>query len=423
MYVYLILFVLLVILSILYMRRRPIIEGMTTPHRVLWCEYPEYSTNIDDYFKTLNDFIKRRNITRLIFRFQDPANFEMYAYPDDTESICSKPSNKYPNILDDTEEGQKQRDQCCFDNCGGDYGDTGVWCEMSSKTSGTCSGKCNKKLKCGQAEQLRGKFFEFMRSLNIELYLVPWIRDNIGFPNPPDTLDTITETEWNMLSNIERSIKWIEMANRYVSDKITGVVFEPEGSGFSTPDALQQFDNALRKYIKGYRPVDSTTFKLTATIYSFSNLPVYVHEIYPEMYNLTRNTDPIEVDATSDDTLLRKGNYTPKFPETAYTLCKKDKTPADCMLDKMKQFHKTFTERSENVFPMFSTEIAPSELAGISNPYNKQPTITGTTNTGTINAFSLWEWNDFNDFLNKIISEYKVGGVAIFQMNMISKDW
>jgi hypothetical protein len=93
------------------------------------------------------------------------------------------------------------------------------------------------------------------------------------------------------------------------------------------------------------------------------------------------------------------------------------------MLDKMKQFHKTFTERSENVFPMFSTEIAPSELAGISNPYNKQPTITGTNNTGTINAFSLWEWDDFNDFLNKIISEYKVGGVAIFQMNMISKDW
>jgi hypothetical protein len=243
-----ILILILIVISILLIKPSTI-EGMTVKHRVLWCEYPEYSNTIDDYFKTLNDFIKRRNITRLIFRVQDPANFEMYSFPSNTENICSTPSKKYPNILDNTKEGQKQRDQCCYDNCGGDYGDTGVWCEMTSSTSGVCSGKCNRKIKCGTSENLRGKFFDFMNSLNIELYVVPWIKDNIGYPSPPTTLDTyISQLDWNLLSNIERAVKWIQMANEYSRNKITGVLFEPEGSGYDTPDALQQFDASLHLF-------------------------------------------------------------------------------------------------------------------------------------------------------------------------------
>jgi hypothetical protein len=418
-----ILILILIVISILLIKPSTI-EGMTVKHRVLWCEYPEYSNTIDDYFKTLNDFIKRRNITRLIFRVQDPANFEMYSFPSNTENICSTPSKKYPNILDNTKEGQKQRDQCCYDNCGGDYGDTGVWCEMTSSTSGVCSGKCNRKIKCGTSENLRGKFFDFMNSLNIELYVVPWIKDNIGYPSPPTTLDTyISQLDWNLLSNIERAVKWIQMANEYSRNKITGVLFEPEGSGYDTPDALQQFDASLKKYITGYKTDNTTTFKLAATLYSFNNLPVYVHEIYPEMYNLTRGNNPIEIDATSDENIIRKGNYTPIFPETAYTICNRTTTPADCMINKMKQFKNEFPERQEDIYPMFSTEIAPPIIANIKNIYYKSPTITGTDNTGTINAFSLWEWSDFEAFLDKIISSYDVGGIAIFQMNMISNSW
>jgi len=411
----------LIIMYFVYIKENTI-EGMTVKHRVLWCEYPEYSGTMDEYFNVLNDFIKRRNITRLIFRVQDPSNFEMYAFPDNTDTVCSTPSPKYPNILEDTKEGQKQRDQCCYDNCGGDYGDTGVWCEMTS--SGVCSGKCNRKLKCGKTEHLRGKFFDYMRSLLIELYIVPWIRDNIGYPSPPTSLQSyISQLDWNMLSNIERAVKWIEMANEYTGNKITGLVFEPEGSGYDTPTAVQQFDASLKKYISGYTNDTTSSFKLTATLYSFNNLPVYVHEIYPEMYNLTRGNNPLEVDATSDEQIIQKGDYIPLFPETAYTICNKTDLPADCMLNKMRQFKNAFPERTEDIYPLFSTEIAPSEVANIKNIYHKTPTITGTDNTGTINAFSIWEWDDFDAFLNKVLTEYEVGGVAIFQMNMISKDW
>lgn len=406
-------------------------EGMIGNNqlRVLWCEYPEMDGSLSNYFKGLKVFIQKAGITRIIFRFQDPKVFDIYQFNSSGSiDVCTKPSDEFPNILDETAEGQNQRNACCVKYCDGDYGEVGVWCDgydgEGKPVGGSrkCSSKCGKAIKCGLNEETAGAFIEFIRDVGIEVYIVPWVASEVGYPNPPKSLKSyITETQWTILDTFQRVVKWVQMVNEYLGEMaITGIVFEPEGSGYDTADALMRLDKALSLDIEGYKGDRTSKFKLGVTKFSF-DAPVYLHEIYPEMYNLTReNGGMVEVDATADRDLLESGKYTPKFPETAYTECINN---TECVISRLRRFKGDFNDRTGLIIPLFSTEVAPKVLYGMNNKYYNAPTITGTMNTGTINAFGVWKWDAFNEFMDSVAANYKLDGVGIFQYNMVPSQW
>jgi hypothetical protein len=376
----------------------PVSADESDLHITIWAEYPAYGTPLEgyvDYFNQLTAFVAKNKINRVIFRVQDPGNFPMYQF-------VSK--DKW---------GQSNVDS------------TGYFFKYLALNSDFVATGC-------------------------EIYVLPWLSDHSTWGYPLD--DTMASTlssavsndEWSSMDNLQKTVLWIQLANEYVAyygggTYINGVVYESEGAhGFPKTTALPAFRTNLEKYLKtpspAYADNASSAFKLTSAsqnnFYTDDCGNVFLHEIYPQYYNLTKGTDPIQVDATSAATLLDAGNYTPLFPESIYTLNLHNK---EKLVDTFVELRKPnpALARPDNVHYMFSTELAPPSITTSSktydNPYNyRQSTIIGKTGaTGSINAFGVqgWSWATFLEFAKAFGETYNTKNIAIFQFNMLPPEW
>jgi hypothetical protein len=418
------------------------------PELTLWVEYPVYGAplaGMDDYFAALVSFVAERGIDRLIFRVQDPGSFTMYQPPASAgASPCSAPSAAYPHILDETTEGQNERDQCCIGACG----KSGLWCDgytaegEPTQSTHQCSGGCGAVVPCGSGD-LTGLFFTDLLldakfvSTGCEVYVVPWLNDE----NPWSFPDA-------KANNVVNAAEWIQLANEYSSQHggrlISGLVYEQEDAGTWSDKtvALPALSQALAANLAAPSPAyandASSDFKLaSASQFDLDDggTGVYIHEIFPQVYNLTSGSAPVRVDATSSSALLADpASYAPDFPDTIYTLCT---TPASiagaCGFGSLIETMPP-AGRAADVHYMFSTELAPKTVAGIANTHHDRGcTITGACDAsdtveacvGTINAFGSpgWSWNDLMAFFGIWGSLHGASQFAIFQFNMLPPSW
>ena len=355
-------------------------------HLTLWCEYPAYGNGngLNDYFKILCNFIRARKINRVIFRVQDPKAFTIYKIGTDPEDI----------------------------NCGMFF---------------------RKLLMSSQFQKA-----------DCEVYVLPWInnKNQWGYPftaSASGLAGNISTEKWDSLNNIEKTVIWIQTANEYLKSQncnltINGIVYEQEGAGIWSDKrkALPSLKDALYKYLKAPSPQYSndknSKFKIaSASQFNFDNAgtDVYIHETYPQFYNLTSGTDPIYIDATSAKTLINENICQPNFPNTIYTANVNNLNELINRFIFLKKPNPAI-KRHENIHYMFSTELAHSLMYGHANKFhNRNMTITGATNTGTINAFGSpgYSWEKFTEFLKIFGKKYQTNNFAIFQFNMLPPSW
>lgn len=391
----------------------------------LWAEAPEWDSNqgASDYFSELREFIKLRDIKRLMIRLEDPvANAVYFIGPTQTPST-----------------------QTLIDGL---------------------------------------LLHEDFMATGCQVYVIPWLFqkippytdptkdswDKINYPYPPPNLPSYVDQQtWDQIpNNLQRAALWVQLANEYVQSqnptgmKISGIVYESEGAGYwsDKTKALPEYESALQKYLRAPSPAysndaDSAFVLSSADQFDFdtAGTGVYLQQIYPQMYNLTRGDF---VDATSTQELI--GKSIPLFPETLYTLCKTSSGapdpscmvtgPGDSAFDGFKELNNppilaAVDNRPDDVNYMFSAEQAPSSVFGIPNSYRWRntsivhPKENTDLDTGTINAFGVENWKDWSDFyafLQVFSDDYfnsndpgeKANTFArfgLFQFNLLPETW
>lgn len=379
--IFLLIIILLIILFIKLYKK----ENFTnTINLGLWCEYPEYKNmSVDNYFTTLLNFIKSKNINKIVFRVMNPCVFTMY---DLTDGIFFKymkqlPSNvklwMLPYIANDGHWTSDWNLGCC-----------------------SCKNGC-----CTTPEQLK-------------------------------------ELDCNCACDFKKVMYWISEANKQIS--IEGVVYEPEDSCLigNTNTKLSTALQLLKQEQNNYSNLSNLKFGWTGAWTAVPNNGW--DETFPQWYNLTRKTqNNILVDAYSgwSSTMLPPS---PEFPNTIYGSCLNNtqyqKNSPQNVLENMLQIAPVKSSYNNNNYnAMFSVESGPENLKLQTKQsncwYNAKTakTITGLTYDnmykknplGTINAFGAFNWTyeDFMEFIKLFSDKYSVNNFMIFQFNYIPNTW
>jgi len=98
---------------------------------------------------------------------------------------------------------------------------------------------------------------------------------------------------------------------------------------------------------------------------------------------------------------------------------------------------KDIVKNDRNVWPMFSNEISHNWKASDGGPNGTGDSIDGQENTnntcisrkyggdtcGTFDGFGNWDWDKFEEFLQKYADKYGLKQLGIYEWQFISPQW
>jgi hypothetical protein len=240
-------------------------------------------------------------------------------------------------------------------------------------------------------------------------------------------------------SNIRRSIYWIsDIKNKKLpgSDKIKGIVFEPEGAGVwglgigsntEERDEMTSYD-AIKNIKDSIKDYGLNNLKIGITGFPAIMPNKDIDYVFPQWYNLTKRvSDRVLIDTGVigvEKGFIETGQGTadPLPPDSIY---RQNMNNPKGLVEAFKKLINTPSKPyPENYYAMFTVET--DNKGGSCGLETVTPIKEGIVNGfGALNlkCNKGWTWTKFEEFLIKFGDSYKCKNFAIFQFNLLPTEW